>query len=268
MDLKLKGKRAFISGSTAGIGKGIALELAAEGCDVVVHGRDKVRAEATAHEIESRGVRAYVSLGELTNDAGAAAATAGALKAVGTVDILVNNCGMVIHKDDPDWSTLNTKEWIDSFEVNFMAGLRLSQAFVGGMKAQRWGRIINISSMASVFAFGRLADYGAPKAAVNKFTADMSKTLGPYNITANTVIPGTILTPALQEYIDYMKKEHNWGDDPAEHERRYTEIWPQSVPRLGQPRDIGAAVAYLVSPLAGYINGVAFRVDGGMAMFV
>ena len=187
---------------------------------------------------------------------------------MGTVDILVNNCGMALRKDNPDWSELDIQVWLDSFQINFGAGLRLSQHFVQGMKDQRWGRIINISSMASVQGFGMLLDYAAPKAALNKFTVDMSKVLGPYNITTNIVIPGTIMTPAIEEYIEIMKKNHGWGDDQEENERRYTEIWPQSVPRLGVPRDVGVTVSFLVSPLAGYINGACLRVDGGMAVFV
>jgi NAD(P)-dependent dehydrogenase (short-subunit alcohol dehydrogenase family) len=268
MDLNLKGKRAFVSGSSTGIGRGIALELAAEGCTVIVHGRNRSRAESVAEEIRARGTTAYVALGDLTNDVEAKQVIETSLSAVGTIDIVVNNCGEALRKDNPDWSELPIQEWIDSFQVNFVAGLRLSQGFVQPMKKQRWGRIINISSMASVQAFGSLIDYAVPKAAVNKLTADMAKVLGPYEITVNTVIPGTIRTPAIDDYIEIMRKKHDWGDDPAEWERRYTEVWPQSVPRLGAPRDIGTAIAYLASPLAGYINGAALRIDGGMAVFV
>jgi 3-oxoacyl-[acyl-carrier protein] reductase len=268
MDLNLKGKRAFVSGSSAGIGKGIALELAAEGCVVIVHGRDQTRADKTAQEIRARGGTAFVTLGDLTRDTDAKHIIESSLAAVGTIDIVVNNCGDVLRKDNPDWSELPIQEWIDSFQVNFLAGLRLSQGFVQPMKKQRWGRIINISSMASVQAFGSMIDYAVPKAAVNKLTADMAKVLGSFDITVNTVVPGTIKTPAIEEYIQIMRAKHNWGDDPVEWERRYTEIWPQSVPRLGAPRDIGTAIAYLASPLAGYINGAAIRIDGGMASFV
>jgi NAD(P)-dependent dehydrogenase (short-subunit alcohol dehydrogenase family) len=269
MDLKLKGKKVFVSGSSSGIGVGVAREFAAEGCDVAVHGRDKARAEQTAHEISKMGVKTVVTVGDLAKDSDAANITGTALKAFGKIDILINNCGLAMHKENPDWSTLPPKEWVASYEVNFVSGLRLAQAFVPAMKEQKWGRVVNISSTAGTHIIGQggLADYGAPKAALNKFTADMSKTVGPFNITCNAIIPGTIMTPAIVEYMAELKKIHKWGDDPVENERLYTQLNPQSVPRLGDVRDIATACCFLSSPLAGYINGAFLRIDGGMAMF-
>jgi NAD(P)-dependent dehydrogenase (short-subunit alcohol dehydrogenase family) len=114
-----------------------------------------------------------------------------------------------------------------------------------------------------------MVEYGAPKAALNKFTADIAKNLGPHRITVNAIVPGTIYTPAVKEFIRILKEQNNWGDDPAENERIYaTEIFPQSVPHLGRVRDISTLAAYLASPLACYINGTTIRVDGGMAGYV
>ncbi len=269
MDLQLRGKRAFVSGSSSGIGKGIALELADEGCDVVVHGRDKARTEETAHEVEKRGVKAVVTTGDLATDEGAKVVCDTALKGFDSVDICINNCGMTLRKDNPDWATLPAQEWIDSFQVNFVATVRASQRFFPGMKAKKWGRFVNVSSAAGTHVLGgALADYGAPKAALNKFTVDMSKVVGTYNITVNAIIPGTIMTPAIENYMAILKGQHGWGDDPEENERLYTQIHPQSVPRLGIIRDCAATVAFLSSPLAGYINGAMLRIDGGAANFV
>src|SRR5262249_37698095 len=98
---------------------------------------------------------------------------------------------------------------------------------------------------------------------------DMSKSVGPFGITVNAIIPGTIMTWAIVEYMAILKQQHGWGEDPVENERRYTEeIYPQSVPRLGNVRDIATATTFLASPLAGYINGAFIRIDGGMANFV
>jgi 3-oxoacyl-[acyl-carrier protein] reductase len=270
MDLQLKGKRAFVSGSSSGIGKGIALELAAEGCGVVVHGRDKARSEETAHEVEKLGVKAAVAIGDLTKDAEATKVCDVALAAFGKIDILINNTGVALRQDSPDWITIKAHEWADSFEVNFISGIRIAQRFVPAMKEQKWGRVINISSAASAQVFGGgLIDYGAAKAALNKLTVDMSKWLGPHFITVNAVIPGTVLTPQIARYMEVLKGQHGWGNDPLENQRRYAEeIHPQSVPRLGAPRDVAAAVTFLASPLAGYINGAMLRIDGGAANHV
>jgi 3-oxoacyl-[acyl-carrier protein] reductase len=270
MELKLKGRWAFVSGSSSGIGKAVAHELAAEGCNVVVHGRDKARTEQTAHEVEKLGVKAAVTVGDLTTDSAATKVCDAALAAVGKVDILVNNCGVALRQDSPDWITIKPREWLDSFEVNFVSGLRLAQGFVPGMKSQKWGRVINVSTAASEQVFGGgLCDYGAAKAALNKFTVDMSKWVGPHFITVNAVIPGTIMTPQIERYMGVLKEKFGWGDDVAENERKYAEdVHPQSVPRLGEARDVAAAVVFLASPLAGYINGAFLRIDGGAANHV
>ena len=269
MDLQLKGKRAFVSGSSSSISKGIALELAAEGCDVVVHGRDKIRTEETAHEVKKLGVKSAVTIGDLTKDADATNVCDSALAALGNIEILVNNCGVALRQDAPNWITIKPQEWIDSYELNFVSGLRVAQRFVPGMEGKKWGRVINISSAASTHVFGgALCDYCAAKAALNKFTVDMSKWAGPHFITVNAIIPGTIMTPQIERQIQVLKEQHGWGDDPVENERRFSEIFPQSVPRLGVVRDIGAAAAFLASPLAGYINGALPRIDGGAANFV
>jgi NAD(P)-dependent dehydrogenase (short-subunit alcohol dehydrogenase family) len=184
---------------------------------------------------------------------------------------LINNCGITLRKDNPGWENIQPQEWMDSYNVNFVSGLRLAQRFVPAMKQKRWGRVVNISTTAGshVLPGGMFPEYGAPKAGLNKFTADMAKAVGSYNITVNAIIPGTIMTPAIEEFMAILKQQRGWGENMEENERRYTEeIFPQSVPRLGKVRDIAAATAFLSSPLAGYINGAFLRIDGGMANFV
>jgi 3-oxoacyl-[acyl-carrier protein] reductase len=139
VDLQLKGKKAFVSGSSSGIGLGIALEPAAEGCDVVVHGRDRARAQETVSQVEARGVKAALALGDLADEQEAERVCKVALDAFGSIDILINNCGRTLRYDSPDWSELKSDEWIKSFEVNFIAGIRLAPRFVPGMKGQGLG---------------------------------------------------------------------------------------------------------------------------------
>ena len=264
MDLQLKGKRAFVSGASSGLGKATALELAAEGCDVVVHGRDKERTDETAHEVEALGVRTLATYGDLGETEDADKVADQTLETLGTVDICINNVGAVLQMDNPNWETIPPDEWLRSYKVNFMSTLRMTQRFVPGMKEQGWGRIINISSTSSQHIWGGLSDYGAPKAAINNFTGNLSKELGPFGITVNAVLPGTILTAAVERWLAELKKQFNWGDDFAENERIYTtEFIPQSVHRIGRPREIAAAVVFLASPLSGYTNGAYLRIDGG-----
>lgn len=268
MDLELRGKTAFVSGSSSGIGLGVALELAAEGCDVAVHGRDRARTEETARQCERLGVRSVAILGDLDNDAEADAVCDAALAAFGHIDILINNCGRTLHYDNPAWDALTSDDYVQSFQVNFLSAVRLARRFAPGMRERKWGRIVNVSSTVGTHVWGILVDYAAPKAALNKITADMSKTLGPDGITVNAIIPGTILTPAIADYMAALKAAHGWGDDPAENERKYIEMNPQSVPRLGTLRDTATLATFLASPLAGYINGAFVRIDGGMAQFM
>jgi NAD(P)-dependent dehydrogenase (short-subunit alcohol dehydrogenase family) len=265
MDLGLAGKRAFVSGSSSGIGRGIALELASEGCNVVVHGRSKAKTEQVADELGARGAKVAIALGDLATQEGIESATSAAISGFGHIDILINNCGASLRKDEPDWTTLDPCDWIDSMKVNFVSAVSLAQRFSPAMKEQRWGRIINVSSLAGSQAFPNRIDYGAPKAALNKWTVDLSKILGPYSVTVNAVVPGTTMTEALEKTIAFLKQKFDWGNDPQVIERKYHELYPQSVPRFGTTRDVATAVAYLASPLAGYINGASLRVDGRMA---
>ena len=267
MDLELAGKSAFVSGSSSGIGSAIALGLAAEGCNVVIHGRDADRCSTVAQQCEAAGVKAAVALGDLSNDAGADAACDAALTAFPGIDILVNNCGRVLRYDNPAWDELTTEDYINSMNVNVIAGVRLARRFAPHMRTQKWGRIINISSISGLHVDGGLVDYSIAKAALNKLSADMSKSLGPQGITVNTIVPGTTLTPAMEDYLAAFGKTHGCASR-EETEGKSIEQNPQSVPRLGQPKDVAALAAFLASPLSGTINGALYRIDGGHARYV
>lgn len=269
MDLQMKGKRALVTGSSSGLGAAIALELAAEGVSVAVHGRDRTRTEATAREIEKKGVQAVVTTGDLARDDDANAVADAALAGLGGIDILVNNVGAVLRMDNPDWLEVKPSEWMNSYSVNTVAAVRLAQRLAPAMAERGWGRIINISSTGGSQCDGHLLDYSAPKAATDNFTVNLSKQLASKGVTVNAVIPGTILTPAVERWLTTLRKQLNWPDDLAENERVYTrDFVPQPIPRLGRPREIAVAVALLASPLSGYTTGAFLRIDGGTARFV
>lgn len=269
MDLELKGKRALVTGSSSGLGKAIALELAAEGVAVAVHGRDRARTEETAREIEKLGVKSVATVGDLMKDADADAVADLALAGLGGIDILVNNAGAVLRMDNPPWEELTPQDWLDSFNLNVGAAVRLTRRLVPGMKDRGWGRVINISSTGGSQTTGKLLDYCAAKAGVDNMTVNLSKNIAPHGITVNAVVPGTMLTPAVERWLETLRHQLNWPDDFAHNERAYTtEFLPQPVPRLGRPREIGVAVAFLASPLSGYTTGATLRIDGGTACAV
>ena len=121
MDLNLTGRRALISGSSSGLGAACARRLAQEGCHVVVHGRDRARAEQVAAEIRKAGGKAAVTIGDLEIDEDANRVAADAIAAFGGIDILVNNAGLLIRADNPDWTTVPSSDWLRSFNVNVVA---------------------------------------------------------------------------------------------------------------------------------------------------
>lgn len=264
MDLQLKGKRALVSGSSSGLGAAIALELAAEGVSVVVHGRNRDRASAVVRAVEAKGVGAALALGELTSDTEAAAIADAALGAFGGIDILVNCAGGTVRSDNPAWEDVLTSEWLASFNLNVVSIIRLAQRLTPGMTQRGWGRIINISSLAGSQLSGWLHDYGSAKAAVEYLTGNLSKTLAPRGVTVNAVAPGTVLTPQSERWIATLRQQNGWPDDMAENERVYTSKFaPQPVPRLGRPAEIAAAVTFLASPRSDYTTGATLRIDGG-----
>jgi 3-oxoacyl-[acyl-carrier protein] reductase len=270
MDMQLSGKRALVTGSSSGIGAAIAKELAAEGVWVAVHGRDRERTEKTAAEIvQAGGRRPIVTVGNLVDDKDVDAIGRAALEGLEGVDILVNNAGGLVRMDNPDWSKVTSDEWVEGYRKNVVGALRLIQQLVPGMARRNWGRIVNISSISGSHIVGNQTDYGAAKAALNNMTVSLAKALGKSGITVNAISPGTILTPAVDRWLETLREQLNWGDDFEENQRRYTtDIFPQAVPRLGKPREIATMVAYLASPLAGYMTGTHMRIDGGFGCAV
>ena len=266
MDLELAGRRALITGSSSGIGAEMARTLAAEGVQVVVHGRDSERTEAVANAIVSEGGQATVAIGDIATNDGAAAVAQAALAAFGGIDILINNAGAVLNADLQDWLRVDMEQWLASYHLNVGAAVRMSQHLSPAMVERGWGRIVNISSVAGTDMRGRLFDYGAAKAALNSFTVNLSKTLAPHGVTVNCIIPGAVMTPAIERWIEKLAGQRGWTGDFAEKERLYVEERAaQSVLRLGRPREIAAAAALLASPLSDYTTGAFLRIEGGMA---
>ncbi|MGW7488381.1 SDR family NAD(P)-dependent oxidoreductase [Streptomyces sp. NPDC054786] len=263
MDLRLAGHGALVTGSSSGIGATIAQMLADEGCEVLVHGRNAGAAAVVAEQVAARGVRAEVVLGDLT-EPGIAEQVALTARDFGA-RILVNNAGPFA---EHDWETSRPADWRAAFEGNVLPTVRVSQTLLPSLRAHGWGRVITIGSRAVRTPLPNMVAYSAAKAAVVNMTTSLARHLAGTGVTANCVSPGVIVTPSMSRMFeeraaagDGTGTDPDGGPDEAEIVAGYA---PNPSGRLGRPEDIAAAVAYLASPLADYVNGIELRVDGGI----
>lgn len=260
MDLQLQGKRALVTGSSAGLGEAIARLLAAEGADVIVHGRNEERAAAVVKGIHDTGGKAVYLLGDLSTDDGADALANAAL-ADGPVDILVNNAGAYTPRP---WMQVSVNDWRDSYNVNVLAYVRMIHRLLPAMKTLGWGRMIQIGSSGGIEPFALQPDYLAATAARHNLTVSLARELKGTGITSNTVAPGPMLVENTRNMLMNMAGQFGWGDKWADIERNAVEQFVQNdVGRFGKPEEVAAAVAYLSSPMADYVTGALLRVDGG-----
>ena len=263
MDLQLTDKRALITGSTSGIGAEIARMLALEGVGVVVHGRDRARAQAVVTEIETQGGRAAVALGDLMTVDGLEAVVRATRQAFGNIDILVNNAGGSSSATAAGWFETPMDEWAESYRQNTLPAVQLAQAFVPAMRECGWGRVIQISSRNAISPYPQFGPYGAAKGALNNLTLSLSKALAGTGVTSNGIMPGLIYTPMAEPWFRNLAKQLGSGDPQVGQDFALKNVLQQTVARIGQPRDIAVAVCFIASPLSDFMTGTTIRIDGG-----
>ncbi|MFQ3894812.1 SDR family NAD(P)-dependent oxidoreductase [Sphingobium sp. R-7] len=265
MDLELRGRRALVTGSTSGIGEGIARTLTAEGAAVIIHGRSLDRAKALREAVVSAGGRCEIVLGDLSSPQEVERVAQEATEAFGGIDILINNSGgMVSQAGAQSWFGAPLSDWMHSYQSNVIAAVHLIHLLTPGMRERGWGRIVQIGSVVATDPAESTADYAASKAAMVNLTLSLSKALSRTGITVNAISPGMIQTPAIDSWLRSIGEEHGWGDDEARSIEVALGIYPQSVARLGQPHDIGSMAAFLCSTAADFITGSNMHVDGGV----
>ena len=268
MNLSLSGKTALVTGSSKGIGEAIVKKLALEQAVVIVHGRDKAHAAKVANEIIELGGQAYVVVGDLTRDEEVQQLLEAAQKLVGPIDILVNNAGGSGGVKQ-GWNDTQPATWAAAYDRNVLAALRVTTRLLPKMQEARWGRVINISSLAATMPPPSAPDYSACKAAINAMTASMAKAVAADGVTVNAISPGTIHSSTLDARFREVAEERGLCSKDApweEIERTVLPLFAQvPVGRVGRLEDIASAVAFLASPLSGYITGVNLRVDGGLS---
>ncbi len=265
MNAPLKGKRALVTGSSSGLGAGIAQRLAEEGADVCLHGRDVARLDAARAQVAAAGGRVHAVTGSLSTDAEAAAVADKAMAALGGIDILVNNAGgESAGNGQTQWLDVTPAEWLATYNSNVASMIRLIGACVPGMRERGWGRLIQLSSVSVDNPMSLIPDYQAAKAAIRSLTRSLALTLANTGITANSVSPGLTLSHGPEGWIRRIAAERGWGDDwESIKARAETELTSNFVGRIGAPADVAHAVAFLADPRAGFINAIDICIDGG-----
>ena len=260
MDYQLKNKRAFISGSTKGIGFAIAQTLAHEGAEVIINGRSQDSVDEALAKLKNGQKGAKIS--GIACDFSKTEEIENLLKKLGPVDILVNNVGIFKQQDFTD---IPDEDWLRFYEVNVMSGVRLSRALLPHMLEQDWGRIIFISSESAINIPKEMIHYGMSKTAqlaVSRGIAELTKST---HVTVNSVLPG----PTLSEGVKEMADISDAASKAKAEEHFFNEARPTSIiQRFIEPQEVANLVAYVASPLSAATNGAALRVDGGVAKII
>ncbi|MBI9113752.1 SDR family NAD(P)-dependent oxidoreductase [Sanguibacter suaedae] len=258
MDLQLRDKTAFISGSTRGIGRAVAARLAAEGARVIVNGRTREGVDAVVEDLR----RAHPGSDHtgIVADFTDLASVESLVVELGAVDILVNNVGLF---GLADFESVTDDEWERYLEVNLMSGVRLSRHALPGMLERGWGRILFISSESGVNVPADMIHYGVTKAASIALGNGLAKRTRGTAVTVNTVLGGPTYSDGVATTVESIA-----ADRSAPAEAVKASIIGQNrttlLERFIEPEEIASLVAYLASPLASATNGAAVRVDGGV----
>jgi 3-hydroxybutyrate dehydrogenase len=255
----MKGKIAIVTGSTSGIGLGIARTLAAAGADVLLNGfGDHALIEELLAELRSRyRVRAAYNPADMSKPADIASMVAQAARELGGVDILVNNAG-IQHVAPVEEFPLD--KWDAVIAINLSAPFHAIRAALPGMKARGWGRIINIASTHGLVASVQKAAYVAAKHGILGLTKEVALETATTGITCNAICPGWVLTPLVQKQIDAIAARERLAPAAAR-----MKLLGEKQPSLefATPEQIGAAALFLCSDAAAQIRGIALPVDGG-----
>ncbi len=248
MELGIAGRRALVTGASTGIGRAVALGLAAEGVELVMSSRDPKRLGESVDAVRAAGGVAHAVTADVTTAEGCRHVVDQTLAALGQIDILINNAGN--SRPPPAGDFDREAWWEESFALNFSAARRITEPLLPGMRARGWGRIVNLTG---AMTSPRANAAGPAKAALWSWSRTISAESAADGVTVNCVQPGRINTPQIVERLL-----------PTE-EARQAEI-DRGIPmgRFGEPEELAALVIFLASEPARYITGTQIPVDGGL----
>lgn len=258
MDMQLSGKRAFISGSTQGIGNAIAQALLSEGAEVVINGRSEARVQDAVARLQNTVPGSTVS--GVAADFTDAVQVEGLLGQLGDVDILVNNIGLF---DLAPFHNISDDEWLRYFELNVMSGVRLSRGLMSAMVAKNWGRIIFVGSESGVNIPADMIHYGVSKAAMLALSNGLAKLTRGTEVTVNTILGGPTYSDGVAGTVSEIAAAQAIATDDLKAAiiggNRTT-----LLERFITPDEIANLALYLASPVSSATNGAALRADGGV----
>jgi 3-oxoacyl-[acyl-carrier protein] reductase len=253
----LKGKVALIAGGSLGLGRAVALEMAREGAKVAICALDDPNLPEAAQIIKKQtGVDIFTIPADVSREEEAKKFVKKSIEHYGTVDILVNNAG---GPPSMTFLEIDDNQWHQGFRLNLLSTIVMTREAVPVMKAKRWGRIINMTSIAVKQPIDGLILSNTVRSGVIGFAKSLSNELAPFNITVNSVCPGYTMTDRVRNLSQVVAQKQ--GTTPE----AIIQKWASEIPmgRIGTPEEFAALVTFLASVQAGYITGAAIQIDGG-----
>jgi NAD(P)-dependent dehydrogenase (short-subunit alcohol dehydrogenase family) len=259
MDLQLRGKRALVTGSTAGIGFAAAAGLYREGASVVVNGRTRERVEEAVARIREQGSAGEVS--GIAADLATAPGVSDLVRQLPEVDILVNNLGIFEPKP---FEEIPDADWMRFFEVNVLSGVRLTRHYLPKMRERNWGRVVFVSSESGVQIPVEMIHYGMTKTAQLAIARGVAEAVAGTGITVNSVLPGPTESEGVAQFVADLARQRGVDRSVVEAEFFQTARPSSLIKRFATVDEVANMIVYICSPLASATNGAALRVDGGV----
>ncbi|HEU4934398.1 MAG TPA: SDR family oxidoreductase [Pyrinomonadaceae bacterium] len=257
MDLGLKNKVALVAAGSRGLGRAVAEELAAEGASLLLCARDaQTLAETAAAIAESSGAHVLAVPADVTVIDDIKRLVEAGIERFGQIDILVTNAG---GPPAGTFDKLTREQWDEAIKLTLLSAVELARQVLPGMKERRWGRIINITSIAVKQPVDGLLLSNSLRAGLTGFARTLANEVAPDGITVNNVLPGYTRTERLEHLVEFMAEKQGISVDD------FRGTWEKEIPmgRLGEPRELAATIAFLASERASYITGTSIQVDGG-----